>query len=196
MKEISDLEKKLYLKKGRSSKFKVSEGKDIALQIRGLRLLVRTLIADKIALEQNTAEALADNARFDFLVSACTYYENGEKVYNTLEEYNNATDSEVAYGAAAALAEMLYDLDQDVDSKLPENKFLKTFGFVDENLALVDTEGHRVDLEGRRINDLGQFVDEEGRRTDKDGNPLDEEGNYIPSVTYVDDKGKKVDPNG
>jgi len=91
---------------------------------------------------------------------------------------------------------MIYSLDQDFESRLPENKFLKMFDFVDEDLSLVDTEGHRVDLEGRRVNDLGQYIDADGKRVDIDGNPLDEDGNYVPTVTYVDEKGKKITPNG
>ena len=196
MNQISQLEKQLYVKNGRKTKLKMSEGKDIAVKIRQLRFKIRELIAERIALESNTAEALADNARFDFLVSACTYYENGEKVYNTLEEYNDATDSELAYGAAAAFADIVYGIDQDSESKLPENKFLKRYGLVDDDLSLVDTEGHRVDLQGRKINNLGQFIDDEGNRIDVDGNPLDEDGNYISSITVVDDKGKKINPDG
>lgn len=196
MKEISELEKKLYVKNGRKTKLKKSEGKDIAVKIRQLRFKIRELIAERIGLESNTAEALADNARFDFLVSACTYYENGEKVYNTLEEYNEGTDSELAFGAASALAEMLYGVDQDSESKLPENKFLKRYGLVDDDLSLVNTEGHRVDLQGRKIDDQGNFVDDKGNKIDIDGNLLDEDGYYVESITVVDEKGKKINPDG
>ena len=194
--KLVDLEKQLFVKKGRSSKVKASEGKKIAIEMRQLRAKLRLLLAERIAMENHTAEAIADNAKFDFLVSACTYYENGQKVYNTLEDYINSADSEIAFAAASALASMIYSLDQDFESRLPENKFLKMFDFVDEDLSLVDTEGHRVDLEGRRVNDLGQYIDADGKRVDIDGNPLDEDGNYVPTVTYVDEKGKKITPNG
>jgi len=194
--QLVDLEKSLFVKKGRSSKVKATEGKQIALKMRQLRAKLRNLLAERIAMENHTAEAIADNAKFDFLVSACTYHENGQKVYNTLEDYINSADSEIAFAAASALAGMIYSLDQDFESRLPENKFLKMFDFVDDDLSLVDTEGHRVDLEGRRINDLGQFIDEDGNRVDIDGNRLDDDGNYVPNVTYVDDKGKKITPNG
>jgi len=194
--ELNDLEKQLFIKKGRSSKVKASQGKEIAMKMRIIRLRMRDLVAERITLENNTAEALADNAKFDFLVSACTFDEKGQKVYNSLEEYTNSADSEIAYAAATALAGMLYNLDQEFESKLPENKFLKMFGLCDDNLSLVDTEGHRVDSTGRRLNKLGQLIDDEDRAIDADGNLLDEEGNYLPTVTYVDEKGKKITPNG
>jgi hypothetical protein len=145
-----------------------------------------------MSLEQNTAESLSDNARFDFLVANCTFHENGNKVYNNLDEYTANSDSEIAFAAATALAQMMYSVDKDFESKLPENKFLKMFNFVNDDLALVNDKGERVDTEGRRIDEFGYYVNEEGKRVDKDGNLLDENGNYVPSVTYVDDKGKKL----
>lgn len=194
--KLVELEQALFIKKGRSAKVKAAEGKKIAIQMRILRLRLRELVSERISLENNTAESLADNAKFDFLVSACTYHENGQKVYNSLEDYTNASDSEVAFSAATALASMLYNLDQGFESRLPENKFLKMFGFCDDDLSLVDTEGQRVDPQGRKINDLGQLLDDEDRVIDSEGNLLDKDGNYIPTVTYVDNKGKKITPNG
>jgi hypothetical protein len=86
----------------------------------------------------------------------------------------------------------MYAIDKDFESNLPENKFLKTFNFVNEELSLVNDKGQTVDVEGRRIDQSGYYVNDEGKRIDKDGNLLDENGNYIPSVTYIDEKGKKV----
>lgn len=194
--KLVELEKKLFIKKGRSSKVKAAEGKEIAIQMRILRLRMRELIAERVSLENNTAESLADNAKFDFLVAGCTYHENGQKVYNSLEEYANSAESEIAFAAATSLATMLYNLDQGFEARLPENKFLKMFDFCDDNLSLVDTEGHRVDPNGRKINEFGQLIDNEGRVIDSAGNLLDEDGNYVPTVTYVDGKGKKITPNG
>lgn len=193
---LVELERKLFIKKGRSSKVKASEGKKIAMEMRLLRVEMRDLVAERLVLEANTAESLADNAKFDFLVANCTFDKSGKKVYNSLEEYTNSADSEVAYAAASALANMLYSLDQNFESKLPENKFLKMFGMCDDNLSLVDTEGHRVDSEGRKINEEGRLINDEGQAVDLEGNLLDEDGAYVPTVTYVDDKGKKLTPNG
>jgi hypothetical protein len=189
--EISRLEKELYVS-GKNGKLRASEGKNIAIDMRRKRIELRELIAERMSLEQNTAESLSDNARFDFLVANCTFHENGNKVYNNLDEYTANSDSEIAFAAATALAQMMYSVDKDFESKLPENKFLKMFNFVNDDLALVNDKGERVDTEGRRIDEFGYYVNEEGKRVDKDGNLLDENGNYVPSVTYVDDKGKKL----
>jgi hypothetical protein len=119
------------------------------------------------------------------LVANCTFRENGSKLYNSLEEYRENADSDLGFAAASALASMLYSVDKDFEAKLPENKFLKMFNFVNEDLSLVNNKGETVDLEGRKIDKNGYYINEEGKRVDKDGNPLDEFGNYIPTVTYV-----------
>jgi hypothetical protein len=186
VKEISDLEKRLYVGgTSTGNKLKASEGKEIAIQMRIKRNELRDFIAERMSLEQNTAESISDNARFDFLVANCTFYENGNKVYTNLDEYKEKADSELGFAAATALASLLYSVDKDFEAKLPENKFLKMFNFVDDNLSLVNNKGETVDLEGRRIDKSGYYINEEGNRVDRDGNMLDELGNYIPTVTYV-----------
>jgi|694.fasta_scaffold58486_4 hypothetical protein len=194
--DISSLEKKLYVSgTHKDGKMRASEGKKIAVDMRIKRNELRDLIAERMSLEQNTAESISDNARFDFLVSSCTFYENGQKVYTNLDEYKEKADSEIGFTAATALASMLYSVDKDFEAKLPENKFLKMFHFVDDNLSLVNDKGETVDLDGRRIDKNGYYINSEGKRVDKDGNILDEFGNYIPTVTYMDDKDNELKPD-
>jgi hypothetical protein len=193
--EINRLERELYVS-GKNGKLRATEGKNIAIEMRRKRIELRELIAERMGLEQNTAESISDNARFDFLVANCAYYENGQKVYKDMDEYTANSDGEIAFCAATALAQMMYSVDKDFESKLPENKFLKMFKFVNDDLALVNDKGERVDTEGRKIDEFGYYVNEEGKRVDKEGNLLDENGNYVPSVTYVDDKGKKISIDG
>jgi len=175
--EIGKLEKDLYLSEENRS---IEAGKELAIQIRKKRLELRDLLATKVSMEANTAEALADNARFDHLVSQCLYDEsNTKKIYSSLEEYNQKADDPLAAAGAAKLAESMYGLDREFEANLPENNWLRTFELVDEDLNIVNKEGQMVDLGGRRINNLGQYVDDDGNPTDKEGNPIDEHGNYM-----------------
>ena len=112
-------------------------------------------------------------------------------MYNSIDDYSNRSDDPIAFAAASALAAMLYSLDKDFEMKLPENKFLAKFDYINDDLHLVNKEGSKVDTEGRLVNDLGQFINEEGKRVDIDGNLLDEDGAYIPTTEFeVDDKPK------
>jgi|688.fasta_scaffold274832_2 hypothetical protein len=191
--EISSLEKSLYIGSQGHAQLKASDGKEIAIKMRVKRAELRDLIAERISLEQNTAESISDNARFDYLVANCAFYENGQKVYNSLEEYQSKADVEPAFTAATTLAAMLYSVDRDFEAKLPENKFLKMFNFVNDDLSLVNKEGETVDLDGRRIDKNGFYINNEGKRVDRDGNLLDEFGNYVPTVEYVSDDSLEED---
>ena len=189
--DLRELEKKLYLGK-KGSKMKLSQAKDIAFEMRKKRLELRDLLASKIELEGNTGDSLSENAKFDYLVANCTFYEDGKNVYNSVEEYNDKSEDPIAFSAAATLAALMYSLDKDFEEKLPENQFLIKANLVNDDLALVNKDGNRVDTEGRLINDLGQYVDGDGNRVDIDGHPLDADGNYIPQLTYTHENGKAV----
>ena len=184
--QMAQFEKDLFRGKN-GKKPKVSEGKEIALKMRELRVELRNHIAERIALEENTAESLADNARFDYFVSECTFYKDTRKrVYNNLEEYSSKSSDAIAFAAASMLGDLLYNLDSSFEQSLPENKWLKTFNLVNENLSLVNNDGKTVSTDGQVINEEGHYINEDGQRVDVDGLPLDEDGNYI-LVDYEND---------
>jgi hypothetical protein len=192
--KISELEKELYLGSKDKKKRLLNEGKEIAITMRFLRQRLRDIYTKRSNLEQNTAEALADNARFDYIVANCTFYENGQRVYNSIEDYNSKASDQIAYSAASKLAEMMYGYDPKTEEALPENKFLKRFGLVNDDGSLVNEDKELVDLEGRRINEFGHYVDEKGNRVDITGNPLDEDGNYLLTVEYESEDKPKEKP--
>lgn len=183
---ITQLEKTLYRGKN-GKKPKVSEGKELALEMRKLRIDLRNLISERLSLEENTAESLSDNARFDYFVAHCTFYkDSGKRVYNSVEDYNSKSSDSIAFAAASMLGNILYNLDSDFEKNLPENRWLGMFNLADEKGNLVNVDGEQVDSEGRIINEFGHFLDEDGNRVDADGVPLDEKGNYI-LVDYDND---------
>ncbi len=185
-KEITDLELKLY--RGENGKRpSLSRGKELAIQMRQKRVELLNLITERNALQENTAEALADNAKFDYLVAHCTYQEDGETLFfASLDDYNNNAENDIAFAAGTALGEIMYNLDSDFEMNLPENKFLKKFNLVDEKGTLCDADGNLVDVEGKIVDKEGYYLDEKGNRVDKNGVPLTEDGEY-EIVDYVDD---------
>ena len=176
-KEINRLEQQLYLECGKRES-KKEEGKVLAIEIRKQRNKLRDLISEKMSLEENTAEALADNSRFDFLVAHCTFHNGGEKVYKDMEDYNSKSADEIAFAAASELASMMYAIDSDFEKNLPENKWLKNRELVNDELALVNKDNKRVDLEGRVIDENGYYLDDKGQRIDKSGHRLSKDGLY------------------
>jgi len=184
--DIAGLEKQLFINK--KKKIKLSEAKGIAMKMKQKRIELRDHIAKRLELEGNTAEALSDNAKFDFLVANCTLWENGNKVYNNLDEYQDSGDDALAFTAAATLAEMIYAIDAEFEKGLPENSFLRAAGMINDEMQYVDKDGNRVDSKGNKINDLGWYLDDDGNRIDVDGNALNEDGTFVPQVSYIDDE--------
>ena len=176
------LERQLFLGDGKKE-LKLSEGQTIAEEMQILRLQLRGLIAERMKLEENTAENLAENAKFDFLVAHCCFEkETGNKAFRDLEDYLNKSAEDWAFELAQAMGVMLFGIDEQYNEKLPENKFLKDNGIVDEEGFYKYVNGKMIirDSEGNLLNDKGEKVDSEG-------NLLDENGNYVASVKYVDD---------
>jgi hypothetical protein len=172
----------------------LSEAKKIAFEMKKQREELRELISVKTSLDTHTAEGQADNARFNYLVSVCTVYNDSKKPYfNNYDDYLSRASEPAAILAAQNMANMLYGLDNDYENKLPENKFLTDYKFVDEKLRLIDKQGRLVDSEGRLIDESGRFINEKGEFVDKDGNPVSEDGEYIVEFKpFLDDDGKPV----
>lgn len=172
----------------------LNEAKKLALEMRKDREELRDLISVKTNLDTHTAEGQADNARFNYLVSSCTVYNDNKKPYfSSYDEYLNKSSDPVAIQAAQQLAGMLYGLENNYEEKLPENKFLKQYKFVDNQLRLVDKEGRLVDQDGRLVDENGRFINEKGEFVDKDGNPVNAEGEYlIEFKPFLDDDGNPV----
>lgn len=175
----------------------LKKAKDIALELRDLRLKLRELLAERQVYDATTAEGQADNTQFNFLVSACTFKEDGTTLmWSNIDEYDNSRETYAA-DAASALAKMIYDLDPDYDNNLTENKFLKKFKFVRDDLRLVNKDGHLVDEEGRLINEEGRFVAYKPDGTqyfvNRDGKEVDENGEKkIDALPFLDDEGNPI----
>lgn len=157
-----------------------SQGRKIAIDLRSARYQLLMLLAKRLEYDKNTVEHYAANARMDFLISKCITYEGGVKIFNTVEDYQ--TDSFMHEALAEVVrdfANMVSDYDPDFDRKLPENKFLLKFGFCNEDLDLVNSDGQKVDEDGDLIDDEGFKIDNTGRRINSEefelGEFLDDE---------------------
>lgn len=173
----------------------LNSAKSVAFEIRELRQELREVISSRTSLDSNTAEGQADNARFNYLVSCCLVYsENNKPYFDNYESYLNQSAEPVAIKAAQVLASRMYGLDDNYEANLAENKFLKQYNFVDDDLRLVNKDGHLVDEEGRLIDEDGRFVNEKGEYVDKDGKPVDDNGDYVCEFKpFLDEDGNPVE---
>jgi hypothetical protein len=172
----------------------LKKAKELAMEMKNTRLKIRELIADKTSLDNHSAEGQADNARFNYLVSVCLVYnETKQPYFKNLEDYLSRSNEPVAILAAQHLANMLYGLDNDYEKNLPENKFLKKFKFVDDNLRLINDKGKLVDEEGRLVDENGRYINEAGEFIDRHGNRVDDKGEYVVEhKPFLDDDGNPI----
>lgn len=191
--ELLDYEKTL--SKGGIS---LKSAKSIAIKMKNIREDIRDLISVRTNLDNHTAEGQADNARFNYLISSSLVYsDTKEKYFKSYEEYLSRAAEPVSVKAAQVLANMLYGLDNDYEKKLPENKFLIKYKFVDDKLRLLNEKGKLVDSESRLIDDTGRFINEDGKYVDKNGNLVDENGDYITEFKpFTDDDGNPIVDEG
>lgn len=173
----------------------LAKAKELALQMKKDRESLRELISDRTSLDNHTAEGQADNAKFNYFVYACTVYKDNpnKKYFSSYDEYQKKSSELVAVIAAQHVANFMYGLEDDYESKLPENKFLKDYKFVDDNGRLINKEGKFVDSEGRLVDATGRYIDKDGNFIDKQGNRVDAAGDYVVEFTpFLDDDGNPV----
>jgi len=176
---------------------KLSAAREIAIDMRVLRNKLQTLLIHKNELETNSAENQADNVRSNYLVSVCTVYnDTGKPVFSSYDDYLDKLNEETyAVMAASKFGTLRYNLDDEFFANLPENKFLKKYGFIDEKLRLIDKAGNLIDIDGRKVNESGQWINEAGEPIDADGTPINPEtGEYkFDDAKFLDDDGNPID---
>jgi hypothetical protein len=178
----------LLMKKGG---IKLSEGRQLTIETGRLREQMLQLYNKRQQLDSATIESVAENHRFNFLISQCVFKKSTEQpYYGSFTDYLNRSFEQVAITGAKKLAEMLYGLSDNIKDTLFENKWLKKAGFVNDDGKYIDKQGRLTDIDGRRINENGRFIDEEGNLVDKHGNSVDQSGDFlvVESQPFIDDE--------
>jgi len=172
---------------------KKSAARKVAIELKGLRRDLQNLFNPITNFRSHTCEGKATNAKFNYLVSVCVVYTDNRPYFTSYEDYINKPNDPVAVLGSAKFAEMYYDLTEDFEADLPENQFLKEFGYVDAQYRLVDNQGRLVDEDGRLINEDGNLVDEDGDIVDILGHKLDKDGKFKEErKPFLDDEADSV----
>jgi hypothetical protein len=197
---ILDAERRI--KMGGNAGLTKNQGKELALQLGDWRDELADLLTERNRVDANTADALADQAQFNYFVAACTVYNDTGKPYFTMngldpavESYIDKATEKAGFDAAAKFAEIWYGTDEDASDKLPEKKFLKEYGFADDKGRLVNKQGQLVDRKGRLIDDNGRYINDKGEFIDADGQRVDEQGQYVVDFApFLDDDDEEPSP--
>ena len=196
-KEILDRE--YQLQKGG---IKLIDAKQLALEMKEKRQRMVDMLSGRSDLDSQTCEGKSENARFNYLFAHSLVYNDDELTPfypNGLEDYVVDMDNPIAIKGATEFYYLLSGT-ENLDDKLPENKFLKRFKFVDDKYRLVEKGSSRlVDREGKYVDEYGNYIEynEDGTYyyVDINGRKLDEEtGNFVidePSP-FLDEYGNPI----
>jgi hypothetical protein len=185
---LAEGEKKLTL-----GGIKLSEGREIAIEMIKTRDEIQELIAERNALDANTAEGQAENARFNCLLACCLVYaDTGKPYYKDMDDYLSRSANEVAVMAANKFADFYYGLKSDYEQAFSENQFLRKWGFMNEELRLVNKQGHLINEDGDLVDYSGNLVDEEGNVIDTEGNRIETKDGEWVTQPFLDDDGNPI----
>lgn len=191
IKELSnDISKKeRQLASGGSLGTTKNQAKEIAREIIKLRDEQTEIFNKRRELDRLTLESQTEQANFDSLLASCLQDEEGNRIFSTVEAYQEKVNEPFAYDAAVELSKVVFNSTEDYRKSLPEYKFLVKYGFMDEKYRWIDKEGNFVDPDsGKRINENGRYINEYNELVDVNGLLVDEEGNPIEQFTeFVDD---------
>jgi len=196
-KEILDRE--YQLQKGG---IKLIDAKELALQMKEKRQRMIDMLSGRSDLDSQTCEGKSENARFNFLFAHSLVYNDDELTPfypNGLEDYVVDMDNPIAVKGATEFYYLLSGT-ENLDDRLPENKFLKKFKFVDAKYRLVEKGSARlVDRDGRYVDEYGNYIEynEDGTYyyVDLNGRRLDEKtGNFVVDepAPFLDEYGNPI----
>lgn len=134
------------VKKIKKGGIELKQAKQLALEVKYLRLALNLLTRKHNELYQHTVESRVDDDYFDCLVSECVFDEEGNKVYESFEDYQERSTELYSVKAANKLAELIYGFDPDWEKQLPENQFLLKYKFMDEELNLVQEDSEEEEV--------------------------------------------------
>lgn len=182
---------------------KLSEARDIAIEIARQRQELVSMLVSRSDLDQITCEGQADSEKFNFLFANCLVYNETEELFypNGLEDYVKDMENPVAVKGATEFYYLVSN-SESLDDQLPENKFLKKYKFVNEDMQYLErSTGRRITEDGKYIDENGYFIEynKDGTtyRVNRDGEKISEvEEEATGPAPFLDDDGTPLDEDG
>ncbi len=170
-----------------------SAARNAALELKTLRRELEELFTPITSFRNRTCEGKSENAKFNYLVSVCVVYNDNRPYFTSYEDYLAKSNDPVAIVGSAKFAELYYELTEDFRAELPENQFLKEYGFIDEEFRLVNAEGKLISEDGKLVDKDGNLIDEDGDLIDVFGHKLDKDGKFkVERKPFLDDEADSV----
>lgn len=190
--KAADLQKKNdeALDKLRQGNMKLLDARQVCIDITARRYKMVTLMQKRQLYDATTLEAQGEKERQDYLIYACTLTEEGEKYWTSFDTFKEDTDSEAYEKAAVTFYKMLHGEDNEFEKRMPEIRWLKKWGFVDENLNYVDRES------GKFVNAAYDSFDAEQEQEALVKQLQNLQGEIVEEAPFLDSKGRPLGEDG
>lgn len=141
------------LNKLRKGGEKISVGRKVCIEVADLRQQLMQKASKRQVLYDQTIEAIAEVEKVEYLIYTCTVYaEDGKNYWDSFEDMKNDQDSNVYKQASQYVYQVVFNLNPDFENRLPENRWLKKYNFIDDKFNFIDRKtGERVDRSGNPI---------------------------------------------
>ena len=189
-KAVSSVQKEIdeCLGKLKKGGIKLSEGRQLCLDINDKRKEVMRIMSKRQIFDDTTIESMAEAERTDYLVYTCTVYaDSGQNYWESFDDMKNDKLSQVYRTASIKAMQLVYNVNPDFEKKLPENRWMLKYNFVDEDLNYINRKTkEKVDRSGNPVQPLEDAVQEQLASLQgeiKEDTPFidDETGEIVPT---------------
>lgn len=182
------------LKSGKNGFKSLEEAKQAAWDSKGKRLDMLRLLSETNEYAQHTAEAMAENDRFNYLVSVCSLQDD-KPYFDDLEDYLVRREDKDVFLIAGKFSALINSYEEDTSFQTEEDKFLFRYGSIDSKGRKINEQGKLIDSEGRLIDENDRYVNDVGDFVDMNGNPVDADGVYVVDFEdFTNESGEVITP--
>lgn len=129
-------------------KIKKKDAREICRKININRTIILGLENKVSSYEEKTVEGMTDQAYIDYLFYSCLLNEEGEQVFESVDECKDGLDQNYVSEAFTKFLFMLNGVKEDWYNDLPEAKFLRKHGLIDEQGRFVNENGELINVDG------------------------------------------------
>ena len=160
-----------------------------------MRTEILTLAAKRNQLDSATIETVAEDYKFNVLVSECTFHADTDaRYFSSHDDYIERGDEVAAIAAAEQLSHMLYGYNPNFGMELFENQWLQEAGYMNDDGRYINRGGQLIDRQGKLVDEVGRYINDKGDFTDQEGRAVDMTGDFLvkDALPFTDENGGEV----
>lgn len=173
----------------------LEKGRKLAIKMGEMRTEILTLAAKRNQLDSATIETVAEDYKFNVLVSECTFHaDTNTRYFTSHDDYIERGDEVASIVAAEQLSHMLYGYNPNFGIELFENQWLQKAGYMNDGGRYVNRNGQLIDRQGKLVDEAGRYIDDKGDYTDQEGRAVDMTGDFLVKdvLPFTDENGGEV----